>query len=132
MFCPKCGRENSDQNKFCNGCGKTLYAYSNPPIQQIPDEPLAFENTPPFQTVQPEATVVPESVTFLKPWIIGIVVAAAILGLIGIGAMYQSSDKNRAQTQSNSVNNSVAQTPSKSTENKNLSLASLAGMKRKF
>ena len=131
MFCSKCGRENSDQNKFCNGCGNTLQAYSNPPIRQILDEPppMPFENAPPFQTAQPETVLAgPEPQTFLKPWIIGIVVAAAILGLIGIGAVYQSSDKNRAQTQSNSVSNSVAQTSSKSTENKNLSRSSLAGM----
>ena len=24
MFCPKCGKENNNQNQFCGGCGVTL------------------------------------------------------------------------------------------------------------
>ena len=26
MFCPKCGKENSDENKFCDKCGESLKA----------------------------------------------------------------------------------------------------------
>lgn len=29
MFCSKCGKENSDNSKFCNGCGSTLQQQSN-------------------------------------------------------------------------------------------------------
>lgn len=40
MFCPKCARNNPDQNKFCNGCGASLQV-------QIPSPPAAIAPPPP-------------------------------------------------------------------------------------
>jgi formylglycine-generating enzyme required for sulfatase activity len=47
MFCPKCGRKNPDQNKFCNGCGAPLQVeltraqpLSPPPPPKVSKPPI--------------------------------------------------------------------------------------------
>lgn len=124
MFCSKCGRENSDQNKFCNGCGKTLLAPSIPPIQQAA-KPFPPPDDIPLRSLQPE-TITQGQQTFLKPLIIGLIVAAAVIGFVG--AANWLFNKSRETNQSNSVNNSVAQTSPKPSENKSFTPHSFEGM----
>lgn len=37
MFCTKCGRENPEKNKFCNGCGRAIVA--GIPVKSVPAPP---------------------------------------------------------------------------------------------
>lgn len=39
MFCPKCGRENLEINKFCNGCGASLMSAITPLQTFVPPPP---------------------------------------------------------------------------------------------
>lgn len=47
MYCKKCGAENSDQNRFCEKCGKPLYAAeSNVNVEQV--KGFLFDETNPI------------------------------------------------------------------------------------
>jgi len=47
MFCPKCGKNNPDQAKFCQGCGQTMsapQAAAPVPVQSAPSQPQPAAN----------------------------------------------------------------------------------------
>lgn len=63
MYCPKCGEQNDDGNKFCKSCGATL-TQESPPSRPEP-VPVAVREVAATRTS-------------------GLSVAALVLGIIGI------------------------------------------------
>ncbi|MEI6578022.1 MAG: zinc ribbon domain-containing protein [Eubacteriales bacterium] len=59
MFCPKCGAQNDDGSKFCQGCGGPLNeaANENTPQQFTPPTPAAPVYTPPASFAPYEAPI---------------------------------------------------------------------------
>ncbi len=112
MFCPKCGKENLDQNKFCNGCGETLQMSYTPPIQQfVPPPPIENLRT----QIQPTEIFKREQQTSIKLWILisGLIIVVAMFGLIGTVYWLLSgkSETNQLQNANNSKIETKEQKP---------------------
>ena len=49
MFCPKCGKENSDGARFCGGCGANIEILASPNLAAAPtsvvSEPMTFSKS---------------------------------------------------------------------------------------
>jgi hypothetical protein len=70
MYCPKCGNENQDQQKFCTGCGQSL---------QMVAQALKGDPSVPMKTNDP----IPESVGG-KPILQNPLVYATLIIMIGL------------------------------------------------
>ena len=44
MFCPYCGEENPDGERFCGACGKELPIIENPPVSPEKGETLGADD----------------------------------------------------------------------------------------
>lgn len=103
MLCPKCGRENSDKNKFCNGCGKTLQVSFTPPTQQFTPPPIDSSQ---LKVPQPRM-IQHEPRPSLNLLVVGLAIVAAVIGLVWAASWFFN--KNSEITLSNTANISVAQ-----------------------
>ena len=61
MFCPKCARSNSDQNKFCNGCGASLLVEMIP-LPAPPPPPIKIKTAEVLPVKSVTAEILPEKV----------------------------------------------------------------------
>jgi hypothetical protein len=95
MFCSNCGKENSDDARFCASCGNPItdtppQQYTPPPPQYAPPQPQYAPpqyTSPQQQTAQPAAAKHTSglAVTSLVFGIIGGVLFAIIFGAIALG-----------------------------------------------
>jgi hypothetical protein len=98
--CPLCGRQNADENKFCNYCGTALSAEADPnkdpEVVEVkaedkpePEAPKAEETTP--QESKPEENPTPTATPAHEGWssadtfaIVSIACAAELIPVAGI------------------------------------------------
>lgn len=120
MFCPKCGRENPDRNKFCNGCGAAMLRSVAPPQQFTPPVETPQLQTPPPLIFEPAARTSP------SPLVVGLAIVAALIGLIFVANWFFN--KNRDAELLNTANTSVTQTSPKTPEGKSPTPHSYEGM----
>lgn len=132
MLCPKCSRENPDRNKFCNGCGETLEMPFVPPVQKFAPPVQAFVPPPPplekprYEISSPEILEPEPKKVPTKLWILGGILAAAMLGLIGAAGWFLNVSNQTNQTKN--VNNPANQSASKPTDTKTSPSGSFEGM----
>ena len=87
MFCPNCGSNNTDEAKFCTGCGAPLNA--NKPENEVKNNNVANNPTSILQPeTQPEVVVQKKfsgkAIASFVVSLVGIFIAAIVCGIIGL------------------------------------------------
>ena len=107
MFCPKCGIQNDDNSKFCQGCGATLTEPAAPDTSAAPPPPSPAYNAPPpvyQQTPAPKAKKSHAGVIIAVILVLILVVCAVIF----VPKMF--SDKDESTTAAATTETTAAQT----------------------
>lgn len=79
MFCPNCGEDNPDKNKFCANCGAALAAEEVAPAQAVRPEVVQKQRYPASYAARP---VKDRSVALILEILPG------LFGLLGFGWIY--------------------------------------------
>ena len=85
MYCPKCGKQNVDDARFCAGCGAALneaQPVQPQPMEQLPQPMMAGE-----QPVQPQPMTQPAPVKKKKTGFKVFLAILVVLLLVGVGVV---------------------------------------------
>lgn len=92
MYCPKCGKQNVDDARFCAGCGAVLNAAQAAPAQPVQPQPMtqAVPAQPVVQAVpmqQPQPMAQPAPVKKKKTGFKVFLAILVVLLLVGVGVV---------------------------------------------